>query len=233
VSIRHLSGSTNLPSDFASRNAVPCDTPSCQICIFVADTEDIVVRQVSVQEILSGSTRLPFTSRPAWGVTQSECPDLRRVHAHLQQGTRPSKKATKIKDVKRYLNATSIAQDGLLIVKREEPLAPSRECIVVPRQVLDGLLTALHFKLVHPTCHQLKQVVHRYFYALDMDKAIERVTAACHHCASLKKVPHSLTLQSTCDPPDAVGVSFAADVLKRERQLILVLRETVTSYTLS
>ena len=44
-------------------------------------------------------------------------------------------------------------------------------------------------------------------------------------------MPHSLTLQSTCDPPDAVGVAFAADVLKRERQLILVLRETVTSYT--
>jgi hypothetical protein len=37
--------------------------------------------------------------------------------------------------------------------------------------------------------------------------------------------------QSTSDPPEAVGVNFAADIIKRNLQLILVLRETVTSYT--
>ena len=39
--------------------------------------------------------------------------------------------------------------------------------------------------------------------------------------------------QSTSSPPDAIGRSFAADVIKRSRQLIFVLRETVTSYTSS
>ena len=33
------------------------------------------------------------------------------------------------------------------------------------------------------------------------------------------------------DPPDLVGISYAADVLKREKRLILVVRETVSSYT--
>jgi hypothetical protein len=37
--------------------------------------------------------------------------------------------------------------------------------------------------------------------------------------------------QSTECPPYAVGMNFAADVLKRERQLIFVTREHVTSYT--
>ena len=37
--------------------------------------------------------------------------------------------------------------------------------------------------------------------------------------------------QSSDDPPEAIGASFAADVLKQNRQLILVLRETVSSYT--
>ena len=37
--------------------------------------------------------------------------------------------------------------------------------------------------------------------------------------------------QTSCEPPDDVGISFTADVLKRSRQLILVLREYVTSYT--
>ena len=182
---------------------------------------------------MSGEVKLPFTSRAAWLATQSECPDLRRTKAHLIQGTRPSRKATNIRDAKRYINATTLARDGLLIVKRIEPLTPARECIVVPRQVVNGLLTALHIKLDHPSYHQLKVVVHRYFYALDMDKAIEHVTNSCHLCASLKRIPHTLIEQSTNKPPDAIGNIFAADVVKRERQLILVVRETVTSYTSS
>ena len=125
----------------------------------------------------------------------------------------------------------TVAADGLLVVKREVPFSPTRECIVVPRQVLDGLLTALHIQLAHPTCHQLKAVVKRYLYALDMDKAIERVSKCCHPCAALRRSPKARVEQSTSSPPEAVGVSFAADVLKRSRQTILVLRETVTSFT--
>ena len=231
VSVRHLSGSANLPSDFASRNAPECDTPNCQICSFVAMFEESVVHYTSVQDIIEGSVKLPYTSRAAWRASQAECSDLRRVHSHLKQGTRPSKNATNIKDVKRYLNVASIAGDGLLVARKEVAFAADKERIIVPRQVLDGLLTAIHIKLAHPTTHQLKSVVHRYFFALDLDKAIGKVAASCHHCASLQKVPHTLIKQSTSDPPEGVGIAFAADVIKRERQLIFVLRESVTSYT--
>ncbi|XP_014678553.1 PREDICTED: uncharacterized protein LOC106818350 [Priapulus caudatus] len=231
TSLRHLAGSANVPSDFASRNAPNCDEPNCQICTFISRIEDSVVRAISVQDVLSGGVRLPFTSRSAWRSTQSECPDLRRTHGHLVQGTRPSKKATSIKDIKRYLNVATLARDGLLVVRRNEPFVSARECIVVPRQVLEGLLTAIHIKLDHPSCHQLKNVFHRYFYALDMDKAIQSITSACHQCAALVKIPHTLVQQSTGDPPVAVGVAFAADVLRRERQLVLVVREEVTSFT--
>ncbi|CAB4013223.1 Retrovirus-related Pol poly from transposon opus [Paramuricea clavata] len=37
--------------------------------------------------------------------------------------------------------------------------------------------------------------------------------------------------QSTTPSPETVGVSFAADVIKRKRKLILVLRECITSFT--
>eukprot|EP00918_Siedleckia_nematoides_P075560 GHVU01165387.1.p1 GENE.GHVU01165387.1~~GHVU01165387.1.p1 ORF type:complete len:409 (-),score=26.42 GHVU01165387.1:8-1234(-) len=37
--------------------------------------------------------------------------------------------------------------------------------------------------------------------------------------------------QDTCDPPEALGISFSADVIRRERQMIFVLRENVTSFT--
>ena len=52
-------------------------------------------------------------------------------------------------------------------------------------------------------------------------------------CASLKKVPTTVQIQSTGDPPCAVGLYFAVDVLKRYKQLVMVLRECVTSYTCS
>ena len=96
ISIRHLSGSSNIPSDFACRNAQDCNNPSCQICSFVAYAQEAVIRIISVQDILSGTVVLPFTTRSSWISTQSECPNLRRVHSHLIQGTRPSKKLTNI-----------------------------------------------------------------------------------------------------------------------------------------
>lgn len=231
VTLRHLSGAANVPSDFASRNAPECMEPRCQICAFISRIEESVVGSISVEDIVSGSARLPFTSRSAWLSTQAECPDLRRVRAHLKQGTRPSKKLTNIKDVKRYLTTSTLARDGVVVVRQDVPFAPSRELIVVPRQVLDGLLTAIHLKLSHPSKNQLKVVVRRSFFALDLDSTIERVTDMCHVCASLKKVPTTLTEQTSTDAPDAVGISFAADVIKRNRQLIFVVRETVTSYT--
>ena len=66
----------------------------------------------------------------------------------------------------------------------------------------------------------------RHFYALDLTKAIERTYNSCHTCLSLQRF-----LESSEDPPESIGVSFAADILKRDRQLTLLLREIVTSYT--
>lgn len=231
VNVRHLSGSANIPSDFASRNAPECSEPQCQICNFIIQTEDSVVRSIQVQDVLDSTVRLPFVSRSAWLSIQNECQDLRRTRAHLKQGTRPSKKVTNAKDVKRYLSVASLAKDGMLVVRRNEPLVPSTELIIIPRSVLDGLVTALHIKLSHPSKHQLLLVLKRHFYALDLSKAVDRVYMSCHTCASLQKFPNALVKQSSEDPPEAVGISFAADVLKRYRQLILLVRETTTSYT--
>ena len=231
VVIRHLSGAANLPSDFASRNAPDCNERNCQICQFVEELEDAVVNAVTVSDIASGAAKLPYTTRSTWISTQSEDPDIRRTIAHLKQGTRPSKKLTNIKDVKRYLQCCTVARDGLLVVKKEQPFAAIRESFVVPRSVLPGLLTALHVRLQHPTPYQFKQVVSRYFYALDLERAIQAATSLCHQCASLKRLPSQVLEMSTSEPPSVVGTRFAGDVIRRSRQCILVVRETVTSLT--
>ena len=83
VQVCRIAGIENLPSDFASRNPRQCLDSSCQICKFISEMEDSVVR------VIEGSVRMPFTSRAAWQATQQDCPDLRRAHSHLHQGTRP------------------------------------------------------------------------------------------------------------------------------------------------
>eukprot|EP00111_Clytia_hemisphaerica_P017216 TCONS_00050950-protein len=178
---------------------------------------------------------MPFVNRPAWISLQAGCQDLRRCHAYLKQGTRPSKKLTNIKDTKRYIQNCTISRDGLLVVPHKEAFAPVKERIVVLRKVLPGLLTALHIKLVHPTQFQLKKIFSRYFFALDIDSALRATCENCHTCFSLKKIDHSSleAPSTTSDPPPAIGLSFAGDVLRREKQFILVLRESVTSYTLA
>ena len=212
IDILHLAGSANIPSDFSSRNAPEFNNPQCQVCSFISITEDSVVRSTSSHDINSVS-RVPFTTHSSWIQIQSECPDLRRTNAHLQQATRSSKKLTNTKDVKRYLNALTIAKDGLLVVRKTDPLSLSTELVVVPRSVLDGLVTALHIKLDHPSKHQLLMMMKRTFYALDMQAAVARVTESCHMCVSLKKLPPQAVQHATDEPPKVVGVSFAADIL--------------------
>ena len=172
VSIQHLSGASNLPSDFASRNPIICNEPKCQICNFTNSIDESVIHNLTIRDVMEGRHQLPFTSRKAWMLTQSECRDLRRTQAHLIQGTRPAKKENTIKSVKRYLNKVDIASDGLLIVRSNDKLAPQKEVIVVPEDVLPGLLTALHLRLNHPTTSELLKVFKRYFWALNTDQAI-------------------------------------------------------------
>ena len=62
VHIRHIAGVENLPSDYASRNPKECLDSSCQICKFIVELEDSVVRCLSVNDVLQCSVKMPFTN---------------------------------------------------------------------------------------------------------------------------------------------------------------------------
>ena len=231
VSFMHLKGALNLSADFQSRNTPSCELPSCQICSFVRELSESVVRSVSVNDIISGKVSSPFASRNAWKSIQEECLDVCNAKNLLKRGSRLSKNVTKMTDVKRYANIATIAKDDLLVVRRSEPFTATRECIVVPRGVAHGLVTAIHIRLSHPSAHQLKRVIARSFYIIGLDNVVEDVVSHCSTCAALKSFPNHLVEQSTGDPPAAIGISFAADVLRRNRQFILVVRENISCYT--
>ena len=124
VLIQHVAGAVILPSDFASRNPPKFDSPTCQVCAFVCSSSNSIVRQVTAEDVVRGTAKLPFMNRSAWLGLQAEWSDLRRTRAHLRQGTRPSRKLTDIHDVKRHLNVATVAKDGLLVVRRHTPLQP-------------------------------------------------------------------------------------------------------------
>lgn len=232
--IQHISGAVNLPSDFSSRHPLTCDSPeTCQVCKFVHETSEQVVNDITISDIISGKAHIPYTNRAAWKEVQSECPDLRKVLEHKKNGTVPNKKAKNLRTVRKYLSANIlVARDGLLVRRLVKPLVACEQ-IVIPEQTLQGILTALHLKLNHPTSHQLTQVFSRYFYAITTDKLITEVTKSCHHCSSIKDIPSSLISQSTSDPPSAVGSNYSADIIKRCKQKIFIIRETTTSFTLA
>ena len=173
-----------------------------------------------------------YTNRAAWQEIQATCQSISKAKDHLRWGTSPSKKCNKSTNTKRYLHKASLARDGLLVVKEVgDPWKSSLDRIVVPRSIVLGLLTAIHLKTNHPTSFQLKQVFNRCFFALDIDKLISANTDSCHTCASLKCLPKQVTEFSTSEPPSHIGQHFSIDVLKRAKQMILVSRESVSSYT--
>ncbi|KAI2664052.1 NACHT, LRR and PYD domains-containing protein 4F [Labeo rohita] len=90
-------------------------------------------------------------------------------------------------------------------------------------------VTVLSVRLDDSSVHQLRLVVGRYFYVLDLNSAIQLTSKGCHQCAAVAKSPVFAVEQSSYDPPETVGSNFAVDVLKRE--LILVVCECVTSFT--
>ena len=177
---------------------------------------------------------MPYSNRVAWKKLQMECPDLRRTHGFLSQGTRPSTKNTKCTITKRYLQKITISRDGLLVYKDTTPFLPTRELIVIPQHLLQGLLTSFHIRFDHPSASQLTKLFNRNFFALKLSEYITRVTNNCSQCQSIKTIPRELHPQ--VGKPSLTSypcVEFAMDIIRRYRQIIFSLRDTFSSFTIS
>ena len=231
VTLSHIKGSENVISDYGSRHPLQCAEARCQICKFVDDMGNSVVRSVSVSDVLSGGARMPFLNKQAWLSAQQECHELRRTFAYLRAGTRPSRKSRGLRNVKRYLNLASIDNNGLLVVSKPDPYLHLRQLIVVPRDILPGILHALHLFFTHCTEAQLAKLFNRYFYAIGGDVVIKSVVGNCHQCSALKKVPKEMFEQTSSASPTSIGQQFAADVIKRNRQAIFAIRDIHSAYT--
>ena len=234
--VRYLKGNTNVSADQASRSPAPCDKPDrCQICIWINDKEEQVVRRLipsEVEKIISGKSPMPYTSRNYWRKRQLEDHTLKQVAHHLKHGSTPPKSHS-YQRVRRYLQT----QHGLYLSSDNVLLAPSiKEFSTTPRFVVPEASTSTLVSIFH---HQfgclaqtpLKDILRRHFFVLDLDAAVNQYVSACLSCAATRNKTHIDHPMSSVEPPRYFGDSFAADVIEREKQRILVLRETATSYT--
>ena len=106
-----------------------------------------------------------------------------------------------------------------------------RQLIIIPRDILPGILHALHLFFTHCTETQLSKLFNRYFYAIGSEAVIKSVVGNCHQCASLKKIPKEMFVQTSSASPSTIGVQFAADVIKRNTQAIFALRDIHSAFT--
>ena len=233
VHIQHLRGEGNTSSDFASRHPTACCDSSCQVCEFVNDTANSVVRAVSIDDVLGGNACMPFYNKNAWKSAQQNCPALRKAHTYMVNGTRPSKKVKHIADVRRYLEVCTLNSDGLIVHRKSDPYMLQRELVVVPEDILQGLLTALHLYFKHATVLQLKKVFHRYFFALNVQTSLQSVVDSCMQCTALKKLPKEMFTQTASPSAGTPGQSFAADVIRRRKQCIFAVRDVHSSFTVA
>ena len=240
IELRHKSGKLMYTSDYASRHPHTCLAPRCQICSFVKEWENIGdkadnVRAVTVEDIQSGRSIMPLTQRASWKNIQQRD----SVHCKLREliltqqlpETRKTNNAyTKLKLLhNQYTQGRLFIDKDQLIMLRTPEGMFNNAVISVPPSLFPGLMSALHLRLDHPSRTQLSSLVARYFYTPGWKSIIDEISENCHQCAAMKKLPKVL-IEDSSSIPENLGSNFAADVIERQHQRILVLKENLSSY---
>ena len=122
-----------------------------------------------------------------------------------------------------------ILKDGLIVVKAEKGCYDGY-ATSVPNHLYPGIVLALHNKFSHPSKTQLTALLSRYFYTPGHLKIVSDVTDNCLQCNSLKTLPKEL-FNDTTQETGQFATEFAADVIERNSQKILIIREKLSQYT--
>ena len=240
IELRHKAGKDLHTSDFASRNPAVCSNNKCQICNFVQDWQSIGdnalnIRALSVEDIKNGKNIMPMTQTKVWSNIQEGDPVHTKLKDLIMTRQLPEQKKTKGDHTKikllhnLYVQGKLIRKNNLFLVK-----TPSGHfngfAISVPPALYPGIAYAMHIRLDHPSKSQLSSLLQRYFYSPGWKAIADSISDSCHQCKSLKKLPKVL-LDSTHTEVHSIGSKFAVDVIEREMQKILVVRDCFSQFT--
>merc|ERR1712020_588526 len=187
----------------------------------------------SVESILAGNDPLPFKSKGYWAKRQREDPVLQKVARCVSKGIRPpSTKANGWPEVKKYLQPHNkvFLKGGVLISPSVQAFSDT-ERIVVPKSAGMTVVSIYHQQFNCLRMTALKDLLRRNFLILNLDDLVHKCVRACYNCAATRDEQHIQAPMSSVTPPETFGLQFATDVIDREKQKILTLRETATSHT--
>ena len=240
VELRHKPGKEMFSSDYASRHPISCLDKKCQICRFAHDWQQIGdnainIRSISVDDIKNGRNVMPMIQANVWRNMQMGDPVHSKLLQLINSRQLPETKKTKGDNTKvkllhnLYTQGKLFLKDGLFLVKNPEGHFSSA-VISVPPALFPGVVHALHIRLDHPSKGQLSNLISRYFYSPGWRGIVDEITNSCLQCRALRKLPKVL-LEDTHTPVTTVASRFATDVIERENQKILVVREHLTQFT--
>ena len=241
VEVQYTPGKQMHTSDFASRHPTECSNPKkCQICQFTDEWEQIgdnttALRSVTVDDIKSGRSVMPMIQRKVWRNIQRNDSTITKLLHLIDTEQLPETKKTKGDYTKLKLlhgqyrsGKLVIDKDGLLLIKTPDGTF-NGAAILVPHHLFMGVMSAIHLRLDHPSKAQLIGLAARYFYTPGWRSIIEEVSDNCHQCAAAKTLP-AVLLSDNTTINEGFGTEFGADVIEREGQKILVVKEKLSQY---
>jgi hypothetical protein len=230
VEVIHVSGKANLNAvgDMQSRNPSSCNTQQCSICNFVQTSIDSVLNpKASLGAISSRS----LYNTKSWAAAQSANIACKTAASHLKTGKQPSKKSGAIlSEIRRYCTIAKIGKDGCLIVPQTLVVgAPQLDRIIIPTPLLPSLLWNIHNSENHPSKTQLRAIFDKMFYGIMVQQHIDNLYTECYQCKVQAVLPKPLSNHTACTEVSHPGQYFHADVIRREKQKILILRDNFSS----
>ena len=240
VEFVHTPGASMSYSDYASRNPSTCTDKQCQICKYIQSlvfTADNIVNSITIEDIERGNIAMPFTQQAAWTQAQKQDKTLQLLLTLIETGQSPEKRKTcnEFTTLKLLYNlyckgSLQISKQGLITVSHISEYGEQYKAIVVPSNLYPGLANAMHLKTMHSSKTQLQKLMSRYFYSVGHHRMVSDVVDNCHVCLSVKQLPKELFPETT-GIIEGFGSHFACDVMVRNQQHILLIREKLTQFT--
>ena len=173
---------------------------------------------------------------------QKRDPDIQQTIWFLENRRRPLDRNTSMNTVKHYLRYTKekASKEGYLVVNKNGILvmiqsAPGTvfktERPVVPEHLAPALIATIHLKRNHPKLTQIQAILRNSFFIIKAQSKIEQVLNNCLLCNADEFIKKEMDIYSTSEPPDFPYQKLAADVMKRSRNNILVVTDSLTSHT--
>ena len=233
IEVIHASGKANLNavSDMQSRNPSTCRAEHCTICNFVNTAIDSVLNPMAT---LGAVTTTSLYNPKAWAAAQKGNTACKTALEHLRTGKQPSKKSGAIlSEIRRYCSIAKISKDGCLIVLQPATFnnQPGKDKLVIPTTLIPSVLWHLHNAENHPTKTQLRQLFDKMFYGIMVQNQLDALYQDCYQCKTTTPLPKSCNTHATCTDVPHPGQFFHADIIRRERQKIFILRDNFSSLT--